>query len=188
MASGARFILALALLPLLPSGWSAGQTVAVSTVPPQAEQPYGQGMRAFQKGDLRTAIRKLRLAVKYAPKSPLTHHSLGRAFLADGQVDAAVREFRNAIALGPTFTEAYLSMARALERGARTSTRQFSSASTRFASGPTGPTRTTNWGWRSEPQAVTGRRPRSLKRPASSTRACDPRATDRQELSVAGAA
>lgn len=116
MASGARFILALALLPLLPSGWSAGQTVAVSTVPPQAEQPYGQGMRAFQKGDLRTAIRKLRLAVKYAPKSPLTHHSLGRAFLADGQVDAAVREFRNAIALGPTFTEAYLSMARALER------------------------------------------------------------------------
>jgi tetratricopeptide (TPR) repeat protein len=56
------------------------------------------------------------LAVKYAPKSPLTHHSLGRAFLADGQVDLAVREFRNAIALGPTFTEAYLNMARALAR------------------------------------------------------------------------
>jgi Flp pilus assembly protein TadD len=116
MNSGVRLILSLVFSLLLVGGWSAGQTVPASTVPPLAEQPYQQGMRAFEKGDLRTAIRKLRLAVKYAPKSPTTHNSLGYAYLQDGQVDAAVREFRNAIALGPTFTEAYLNMARALAR------------------------------------------------------------------------
>ena len=116
MSVGVRRILSLVLLLLLASGWLAGQTAPASTVPPLAEQPYQQGMRAFEKGDLRTAIRKLRLAVKYAPKSPTTHNSLGCAFLKDGQVDLAVREFRNAIALGPTFTEAYLNMARALAR------------------------------------------------------------------------
>jgi Flp pilus assembly protein TadD len=116
MVSGVRFILLLLLLLLLPGGGWAGQTVPASAVPPRAEQPYEQGMLALRKGDLRSAIRKLRLAVKYAPKSPTTHNSLGCAFLEDGQVDAAVREFRNAIALGPTFTEAYLNMARALAR------------------------------------------------------------------------
>jgi len=115
MRCSARLIL-LFLMVLLPGGWWGAQTAPAAQVPPLAEQPYQQGMRAFEKGDLRTAIRNLRLAVKYAPKSPITHNSLGRAFLADGQADGAVREFRNAIALGPTFTEAYLNMARALEQ------------------------------------------------------------------------
>lgn len=115
MSVGVRFILSLVFL-LLVGGCSAGQTVPVATVPPLAEQPYEQGMLALQKGDLHTAIRKLRLAVKYAPKWPVAHNSLGYAFLENGQVDAAVTEFRKAIALGPTFTEAYLNMARALER------------------------------------------------------------------------
>jgi len=113
----------LALIPellfsslLLSGGWCAGQTTSAAEVSPLAEPYHQQGMVALQKGDLRTAIRKLRLAVKYAPKSPLTHNCLGLAYLENGQADRAVREFRNAIALGPYFTEAYLNMARALAR------------------------------------------------------------------------
>ena len=115
MKCSARLIL-LFLVVLLPGGWLGAQTAPTAQVPPLAEQPYRQGMVALQKGDLRTAIRKLRLAVKYAPKSPTTHNSLGCAYLENGQADRAVTEFRNAIALGPYFTEAYLNMARALER------------------------------------------------------------------------
>jgi tetratricopeptide (TPR) repeat protein len=112
-----RLMLGLILSSLLlAGGWLGAQTTPTAELPPLAEQPYRQGMRALEKGDLHTAIRKLRLAVKYAPKSPTTHHSLGIAYLEDGQADRAVREFRNAIALGPYFTEAYLNMARALER------------------------------------------------------------------------
>lgn len=116
MKLGVRLILLLVFLLLLPGRWSASQRAPGATPPLLAEQHYEQGMLALRKGDLRTAIRKLRLAVKYAPKSPPAHNSLGCAFLENGQVDAAVTEFRKAIALGPTFTEAYMNMGRALER------------------------------------------------------------------------
>ncbi|MCJ7502947.1 MAG: tetratricopeptide repeat protein [Acidobacteriia bacterium] len=118
MKTGApRFILLSALLvAFLFPGWATAQTASPATVSPLAEQHYKQGMLALQKGDLRTAIREFRLAVRYAPKLPTAHNSLGYAFLQNGQIDAAVTEFRKAIALGPTFTEAYLNMARALER------------------------------------------------------------------------
>ncbi|MFB3920206.1 MAG: tetratricopeptide repeat protein [Terriglobia bacterium] len=83
---------------------------------PLAARYYELGMRAAGKADWSGAVRQFRLAVKYAPKSPAAHNSLGAAFLETGEVDRAVTEFRKAIALGPQFTEAYFNMARALER------------------------------------------------------------------------
>ena len=98
-------------------GHRPGAPQALSAeVDPLAASHYQRGLQAIQKGELPTAVREFRLAVKYAPKSGPAHNSLGWAFLETGEVDRAAIEFRKAIALEPQFTEAYFNMARALER------------------------------------------------------------------------
>lgn len=77
---------------------------------------YKQGLEAFRRRDWPEAIRQLRWALEYLPKSPAVHNSLGLAYLGSGNADHAVIEFRRAIALKPGFAEAYYNMARALER------------------------------------------------------------------------
>ena len=98
-------------------GQTPGAPQALSAeVDPLAASHYQRGLQAIQKGELPTAVREFRLAVKYAPKSGPAHNSLGWAFLETGEVDRAAIELRKAIALEPQFTEAYFNMARALER------------------------------------------------------------------------
>src|SRR5438046_1305401 len=41
---------------------------------------YAAGLKALEKRDLPTAVRELRMAVMYAPKSAPVHNSLGLAF------------------------------------------------------------------------------------------------------------
>ncbi len=77
---------------------------------------YQQGLEAFSKRDWPAAVRQLRWALEYLPKSPAVHNSLGLAYLQSGDADHAAIEFRKAIALKPDFAEAYYNMAQALER------------------------------------------------------------------------
>src|SRR5437764_894208 len=84
----------------------AGSSAFVSAVqaPPAADEGpsrrhYEQGLSDFKAGRVASAIRELRLAVRYSPKWPQAHNSLGLAFHQSGQVDAAVVEFRKTIAL-----------------------------------------------------------------------------------------
>ena len=119
MRRRARLSFPLALVLFSPSlfGQTPGAPQALSAdVDPLAASHYQRGLQAIQKGDLPTAVREFRVAVKYAPKSAPAHNSLGWVFLETGEVDRAAIEFRKAIALEPQFTEAYFNMARALER------------------------------------------------------------------------
>ena len=93
-------------------GWSAGAPRDVG-----AGQAHSrQGLEAFRRRDWPEAIRQLRWALEYLPKSPAIHNSLGLAYLGSGDADHAAIEFRRAIVLKPGFAEAYYNMARALER------------------------------------------------------------------------
>jgi Flp pilus assembly protein TadD len=94
------------------AGWSAEAQHGAGA----GQAHYQQGLDAFSKGDWATAIRQLRWALEYLPKSPAVHNSLGLAYLHSGDADHAVIEFRKAIALKPDFAEAYYNMAQALER------------------------------------------------------------------------
>jgi Tfp pilus assembly protein PilF len=93
-------------------GWSAEAQHDVGA----GQTHYQQGLDAFRKRDWPVAIRQLRWALEYLPKSPAVHNSLGLAYLQSGDADHAAIEFRKAIALKPDFAEAYYNMARTLER------------------------------------------------------------------------
>lgn len=99
-----------AILLVSPGGWS------VEAQHGAGQAHYQQGLDAFNKRDWPTAVRQLRWALEYLPKSPVVHNSLGLAYLQNGDADHAAIEFRRAIALKPDFAEAYYNMARALER------------------------------------------------------------------------
>ena len=103
--------------PTLPTGnpSQASQSAAKAGTGASLGGHYAAGLAAFEKRDLPTAVRELRMAVMYAPKSAPVHNSLGLAFEQSGQIDAAVVEYRKAIALKPDFAEAYRNMGRALE-------------------------------------------------------------------------
>ena len=93
------------------AGWSVEGRHGVGT----GQTHYQQGLEAFRKRDWPAAIRQLRWALEFLPKSPAVHNSLGLAYLQSGDADHAAIEFRKAIALKPDFAEAYYNMARALE-------------------------------------------------------------------------
>ena len=95
------------LVVLVPSLSRPAQRVREAPPAKQvSELHYNRGLSAIQKRDLPAAIREFRLALKYAPKVPATHNSLGWVYLETGQVGAAVVEFRKAIDLEPRFAEA----------------------------------------------------------------------------------
>ncbi len=93
-------------------GWSAEAKHGAGA----GQAHYQQGLEAFGKRDWPAAVRQLRWALEYLPKSPAVHNSLGLAYLHSGDADHAAIEFRKAIALKPDFAEAYYNMAQALER------------------------------------------------------------------------
>ncbi|HET7214703.1 MAG TPA: tetratricopeptide repeat protein [Terriglobia bacterium] len=99
-----------AMLLAGPAGGSAGARHGAG------QAHYQQGLAAYSKRDWPTAIRQIRWALEYLPKSPAVHNSLGLAYLHNGDADHAAIEFRRAIALKPDFAEAYYNMAQALER------------------------------------------------------------------------
>jgi Tfp pilus assembly protein PilF len=94
------------------AGWSAEARHGVGA----GQTHYQQGIEAFRKREWPAAIRQLRWALEYLPKSPAVYNFLGLAYLQSGDTDHAAIEFRRAIALKPDFAEAYYNMARALER------------------------------------------------------------------------
>lgn len=108
----AEVLLFLVALSMRPIRFAAAQTGG----PEAGKLHFRQGLAAFDKRDWPEAIRQLRWALEYLPKSPDVHNSLGLAYLADGNTDRAAIEFRRAVALRPDFAEAYYNMAQALER------------------------------------------------------------------------
>jgi Tfp pilus assembly protein PilF len=109
-------VLVVAVFPLLQVAGLAGRSAEAQRSAGAGQARYQQGLEAFSKRDWPTAIRQLRWALEYLPKSPAVHNSLGLAYLQSGDADHAAIEFRKAIALKPDFAEAYYNMARALER------------------------------------------------------------------------
>ena len=109
-------VLVVGVFPSLLFAGLAGRSVEAQNGAGTGQAHYQQGLDAFTKRDWPTAIRQLRWALEYLPKSPAVHNSLGLAYLQSGDADHAAIEFRKAIALKPDFAEAYYNMARALER------------------------------------------------------------------------
>ena len=109
-------VLFVAVFPFLLVAGLAGPSAAAQHDAGAGQTHYQQGLDAFSKRDWLTAIRQLRWALEYLPKSPAVHNCLGLAYLQSGDADHAAIEFRKAIALKPDFSEAYYNMARALER------------------------------------------------------------------------
>ena len=63
--------------------------------------PYLEGSIAFQAGRLADAVAAHRAALAAWPGSHLAHEGLGRALAAQGKTDAAITEFKAAIAIVP---------------------------------------------------------------------------------------
>ncbi len=109
-------VLVVGVLASLLVAGLAGRSADAQSGAGAGQAHYQQGLDAFSKRDWPAAIRQLRWALEYLPKSPAVHNSLGLAYLQSGDADHAAIEFRKAIALQPDFAEAYYNMARALER------------------------------------------------------------------------
>jgi Flp pilus assembly protein TadD len=71
------------------------------------EPPLNQlGYRLLAGKRFLEAIRVFRLAVDAAPQSPNVHDSLGEAYAAAGEKEAAIRAYETALALDPKMESA----------------------------------------------------------------------------------
>src|SRR5258707_4897318 len=80
----------------------------------QADETYTKGISALQQGDLATAQAAFEKVVRMAPNSAEGHNSLGWVFLAQEQIDSAIRQFPAAVRLMPNFVQPTLKLATAL--------------------------------------------------------------------------
>src|SRR5260370_1306261 len=79
-----------------------------------------KGISALQKGDLASAKAAFENVGRMAPNSAEGHNSLGWVFLAQEQIDAAIRQFQAAVRLKPDFAQAHINLANAFLRKADT--------------------------------------------------------------------
>src|SRR5260370_12903594 len=68
------------------------------------------GQILLHKGNYQDALQTLQLAVKSDRASPLGHHQLGMAFLALGNMNQAESQWREAVELRPTLTDAWIAL------------------------------------------------------------------------------
>ena len=98
--------------------WSAAlreyQTV-LKLQPGNAEAHNGLGRVLVEKGDLPGGIAEIRRAVELAPQSPQYHTNLG-VVLSTGDKAEAVRQFRKALAIDPSFCLAEYNLGAALQQ------------------------------------------------------------------------
>lgn len=73
----------------------------------KAQSFIAQGQLAYNKRDFAEAINQFKSALQILPSSSLPHYSLGRAYLANGQAEAAERSFKEAINQNENFALAY---------------------------------------------------------------------------------
>jgi Flp pilus assembly protein TadD len=72
-----------------------------------------------QKGDFPSAAAALQQSATERPDDPIGHHLLGTVLLKLNHAEDAEREFREAVRLDPSFTEARVSLAQSLARSGR---------------------------------------------------------------------
>ncbi len=65
------------------------------------------GVNAFERGDLRGALRELLVAADLDPSLPQTQNALGLVFHAMGRSKDALEHYQKAVALKPGFSEAH---------------------------------------------------------------------------------
>lgn len=73
----------------------------------KAQSFIAQGQLAYNKRNFAEAINQFKAALQILPASSLPHYSLGRAYLANGQAEAAERSFKEAISQNENFALAY---------------------------------------------------------------------------------
>ena len=85
---------------------------------PEPASNLKRAAAALQKGDLATAERACRAALKQAPKHPGGLHLLGVIARSGGYLDDAVQLFEKAVAIAPQYGEAWVNLGRVLvDRG-----------------------------------------------------------------------
>ncbi len=68
------------------------------------------GQILLQKGKYQDALQTLQLAVKGDPANPFGHYQLGMAFMALGNVNQAESQWRTAVEMLPTLTDAWVAL------------------------------------------------------------------------------
>src|SRR5260370_24573109 len=89
---------------------------ATEDAPSRAAAVYQQGMSALQNGDLASARAAFEKVLRFAPRSPERHNSLGSVLLAQGEIDPAIGHFRAAVKRKPDFPQAHINLSNALIR------------------------------------------------------------------------
>src|SRR6266849_2108697 len=78
--------------------------------PQDAEALILNGQILLQNGKYQDALQTLQLGVKSDPANPVGHFQLGMAFLALGNVNQAESQWRDAVQLRPTLTDAWVAL------------------------------------------------------------------------------
>src|SRR5258708_27260601 len=68
------------------------------------------GQILLQNGKYQDALQTLQVAVKGDPANPTVHYQLGMAFLALGNANQAESQWREAVELRPTLTDAWVAL------------------------------------------------------------------------------
>lgn len=75
----------------------------------------GLAVRYLEVGEIETALRELREAIRLSPEFPDAHYNLGSALQARGAVKDAIAAYRRAIELEPDYAEAHNNLGVLLE-------------------------------------------------------------------------
>ena len=103
--SDMRRALAVALLAALPAVGCAGPVSEADAG--GARIHHDIGVNAFERGDLRGALRELLVAADLDPNLPQTENALGLVFHAMGRSKDALAHYEKALALKPGYSEAH---------------------------------------------------------------------------------
>ncbi len=106
-----KALITLTSLSLLAFGGCALKKSADKSPKEKSEMYSNIGTEALLRGDHAQAVEDLRKAVQLDDRNAIAHNHLGLAYFAYGKREDAKRELERAIALDPTYSDAYINLA-----------------------------------------------------------------------------
>src|SRR5688500_13952803 len=88
-----RFVLVVVALAVVPAPWSAGVPTAAADARSEARTHYQAGVKAYNEGDYKTAIREFSQAQSLAP-ADLNNYNLALCYDKLGDAEPAVQYYR----------------------------------------------------------------------------------------------
>ena len=106
--NGPRLLAAVAALSLVVSGCGSGAKKDFDDS--RANSYYQLGLRYFQEGQARPALKELERAVELDPKNAVYRNSFGLTYFSLGEYELSEAQFKRALRLDSSYTEIHANL------------------------------------------------------------------------------